>query len=65
MSHRRARAMLATILLSLGGCRLFRAEVGIGLGIGADVHLSGLVRTGALATKVPRYFDVLKLLPTE
>ena len=46
----RARALLAALLLSLGGCRLFRAEVGLGLGLGAEVHLSGLVHTGALAT---------------
>lgn len=44
----RARAVLAAVLLSLGGCRLFRCEVMFGPVIGADVHASGLVHTGLL-----------------
>lgn len=44
------RPILLALLLVLSGCRLFRAEVGVGLGIGADVHVSGLVHAGLLAT---------------
>lgn len=41
--------MLLT-LTSVSGCRMFRAEAGLGPGLGADIHLSGLVHVGALAT---------------
>lgn len=47
------RSITLALLLALSGCRnLLRVEAGIGPGIGADVHVSGLVHTGLLATAV-------------
>ena len=34
--------------LPLGGCRAFRAEIGYGVGIGADVHLPAALHLGSV-----------------
>lgn len=45
------RGILPLLVIGLAspGCSAFRAEFGVGPGLGADVHMSGLVHTGALA----------------
>lgn len=38
--------LLVPLALVAGGCQMFRAEVGYGAGLGADVKLPGIVHTG-------------------
>lgn len=42
------RFYLLVVSLALGGCNCLRLEAGIGPTLGADIHLSGLVYTGAI-----------------
>lgn len=45
------RALLLLALALLPACKATRAEAGFGLGLGVDVHLSGVLHTGLLASR--------------
>lgn len=45
------RLFLFVVLALLPACKATRAEFGFGLGLGADVHLSGALHTGLLASR--------------